>query len=268
MTDYGPPYGYAVRRNGSCNTAANEVECANPWDDWLNCCPEGTVCGDGAVCCPTDSGCAAPIEANPHCANNATWDLYRLDGYLCCDSDTNGFSFSGLVYNGSQTTGFGCADGYPTGRDTEVLVPVAYGNETDTDSSSSSTPSPTTTPSTSPQPDSPTASDTDLTSDSSSSSTNAGAIAGGVVGGVAGLALIIALIWFLLRRRRQAAAAMDAPIAGAGGVTEHFSTDSAKGPYAVAPAELENNAVRAELNGSQNQQDGIPHELPGAMPSR
>ena len=61
---------------------------------------------------------------------------------------------------------------------------------------------------------------------------------------------------------------MGAPIAGAGGLTEHFGADPAKGQYAVAPAELGDNAVRAELTGSQNQQDGIPHELPGAMPSR
>ncbi|KAL4904745.1 hypothetical protein BDW74DRAFT_154510 [Aspergillus multicolor] len=36
-----------------------------------------------------------------------------------------------------------------------------------------------------------------------SSSTNTGAIAGGVVGGVAGLAAILALVWFLLRRRKK-----------------------------------------------------------------
>jgi hypothetical protein len=127
MTDYGPPYGYAVRRNETCNTARNEVDCANPWADWHNCCPEDTICGDGGLCCPTEAGCAAPVERDPHCANNGTWDLYWLDGYFCCDSETNGFSFSGLVYNGSQTTGVGCTEGYPSGDYTEVLVPVSYG---------------------------------------------------------------------------------------------------------------------------------------------
>ena len=38
---------------------------------------------------------------------------------------------------------------------------------------------------------------------SDSNSTNAGAIAGGVVGGVGGIALIAALVWFFLRRRRK-----------------------------------------------------------------
>ncbi|KAL2821215.1 hypothetical protein BJX63DRAFT_259664 [Aspergillus granulosus] len=263
MTDYGPPYGYAVRRNETCVNTLNEVDCANPWGEWHNCCPENTVCGEGGVCCPTDSGCSAPIELDPHCANNATWDLYWLDGYFCCDSNTNGFSFSGLVYNGSQTTGVGCAEGYPSGDDTEVLVPEAYGNETNTDSSSTSpTPSPTSTS----QTDSPTATATDLTtSDSSSSSTNTGAIAGGVVGGVAGLALILALAWFLMRRRRKIAS-VDAPAVVAPG--SDAQPLPAKEQYAPAPrAELENNAVRAELHGT-HQPDGIPHELPGNMPAR
>jgi hypothetical protein len=127
MTDYGPPYGYAVRRNETCNNVLNEVDCANPWAEWHNCCPENTVCGDGGVCCPTDAGCDAPLDRDPHCANNGTWDLYWLDSYFCCDSDTNGFSFSGLEYNGSQTTGVGCSEGYPSGDYTEVLVPVSYG---------------------------------------------------------------------------------------------------------------------------------------------
>ena len=38
--------------------------------------------------------------------------------------------------------------------------------------------------------------------------TNVGAIVGGVVGGVAGLALILAALWFYLRRRKQKEAEM------------------------------------------------------------
>lgn len=38
---------------------------------------------------------------------------------------------------------------------------------------------------------------------SDSPSSNTGAIAGGVVGGVAGVAILIGLIWLLLRRRKQ-----------------------------------------------------------------
>ncbi|KAL2833081.1 hypothetical protein BJY01DRAFT_98219 [Aspergillus pseudoustus] len=269
MTDYGPPYGYAVRRNNTCDNTANEIDCSNPWGEWHNCCPENTVCGDGGVCCPTDSGCSAPIERDPHCANNGTWDLYWLDSYFCCDSDTNGFSFSGLVFNGSQTTGVGCSEGYPSGEDTEVLVPESRGNETNTDSSSTSaTPSST---STSSQTESSAATATGLTdSDSSSSSTNTGAIAGGVVGGVAGLALILALVWFLMRRRRKPAA-VDSSVAGAGTaqqptpLKEQFAPQYP--PQYVPHAELDNNAVRAELSGTTHP-EGIPHELPGNMPER
>src|SRR4030095_10785409 len=67
-----------------------------------------------------------------------------------------------------------------------LTLPIA------TSTNSSSSPSGTSSPSSS------------ATSGSSSStSSNAGAIAGGVVGGIAGLALIVGLLWFFIRRRKQ-----------------------------------------------------------------
>ncbi|KAI9370131.1 hypothetical protein BJX61DRAFT_516650 [Aspergillus egyptiacus] len=264
-TSYGPPYGVAIRRNGTCDSAANEVKCSVNWDPWHVCCPENTVCGTGGLCCPTDSDCSAPIMQDPHCANNATWDLYNLGGYFCCDSRTNGFEATNLVYNGSQVSGVGCAEGYPSGEYTNVLVPVARGNGTDSDSDASSSPSPSSTPSpTQSQPTttpSPTITDNPEAGSSSSSSTNKGAIAGGVVGGVVGAALIIALIWFLLRRRRKSAAENPGP--GPGPDTPYTMTGKEQ---FGAQAELENNIVRAELYG--NYQDGLPHELPARTPAR
>ncbi|KAL2862631.1 uncharacterized protein BJX67DRAFT_365913 [Aspergillus lucknowensis] len=266
MTSYGPPYGYCVRRAGGCDEDANEVFCSNPWGPWNLCCPQGTKCGDGGICCPTDSDCSAPLERDPHCANNATWDLYNVDGYFCCDSDTNGFTDSGLVSGGEPVVGVGCADGYPTGDDTSVLVPVSRGNESDSNASSSPSPSPTPSQTQTQTQTQSTPRPTTTTSSDSSSSTNTGAIAGGVVGGVVGAALIVAVIWFLLRRRRKNAVAAPLPAAGTYTGTGNPYKDPVKEQFAPR-AELENRAVPAELPGTQNA-DGLAHELPAQLPGR
>ncbi|KAL2797353.1 hypothetical protein BJX66DRAFT_297674 [Aspergillus keveii] len=121
-----PPYGYALRRNGTC-LADQEVSCGNNWADWYTCCPLGTVCGLNNTCCPSDADCSAPLAADPHCANNGTWDLYYTTKYVCCLSGKWGFYQEGLVVGAKPTGGHGCADGYPSGTDVEVLVPVATG---------------------------------------------------------------------------------------------------------------------------------------------
>ncbi|KAL2812020.1 hypothetical protein BDW59DRAFT_155411 [Aspergillus cavernicola] len=240
-TDYGPPAGFAIRRNGTCT--AKEEECSHPWGNWYNCCPESTHCSDNNTCCPTTAGCSAYIEEDPHCANNATWDLYiDNNNYFCCLSTSTGFVASNLMYNGSSTTGVGCADGLPEGEYNNALIPVARGNASEsTVTSASATPSATNT-----HTPSPTASDTAPTS-----SSNAGAIAGGVVGGCAGVALIIALVWFLMRRRKQQALQ-------AGPMSPDASTPGQeyKGVYG---GELDNNPARVELYGNPNM---LPHELP------
>ncbi|KAL4933786.1 uncharacterized protein BDV17DRAFT_286598 [Aspergillus undulatus] len=251
MSNYDPPYGYGLRRNGTC--LASEEDCGNPWGDWYNCCPENTHCSANNTCCPTDSDCSVAIAEDPHCANNATWDLYDSEGYFCCLSSSNGFLAGGLEFNGSETTGVGCADGYPEGESNSVLLPVARGTASASTSASatpSATGSPTNTPTTLPE------------SDSDKSSNNTGAIVGGVIGGCAGLTLIAILAWFLWRRRRQQKAASSAPLMNPGAVGA--PPKEAYGVYGpeqggVYEAELDNNVVRAELYGGDN---SMAHELP------
>ncbi|KAL5342682.1 hypothetical protein BJX70DRAFT_394517 [Aspergillus crustosus] len=253
MSTYGPPYGVAARRNGTCLSSDNEVDCGNPWGRWHRCCPEDTMCGAGGVCCPTNSGCQDPILADVHCANNATWDLYQADGYFCCEHGKTGFRATNLESGGQPVVGVGCADEYPRGEYNSALVPVALGT-----SVSSETPSPTPTSSTTSSTTTTTSTPTSdpETPDSDSSSTNTGAIAGGVVGGVAGLALIAALIWFLLRRRKQ----KFTPVP----TTSYFEPTAEQKPEGFATAELDDRSVRAELDGGG--QNTPAYELPAHGP--
>ncbi|KAL4993242.1 hypothetical protein BDV10DRAFT_179501 [Aspergillus recurvatus] len=247
---YGPPSGFALRRNGTCT--ASEESCSNPYDRWWNCCPEGTYCSNDNTCCPRTADCSPFIKQDPHCANNVTWDLYENNGYFCCLSTSYGFTRTGLVYNGTETGGVGCADGLPDGNQLTAIPPMARGNESEAALSSMSSSTPTTS-ATITLTDSPTPTSSDLDT-STSSSINTGAIAGGVVGGVAGLALILALVWFFMRRRQKAAQGSLFPSAEGYG-----SGSSTKEHAGVYQAELDNNPYRAELYGNH---DGLPHELP------
>lgn len=106
--DWGPPFGFAVRRNGSCLEAQGECRTDAGVDPitkqiMYRCCPSGSRCSNGNIgmCC-RDQNCKQQISNPAHCANQ-TWDLYRNfdGGYFCCDQEQWGYNRTG--------GGVGCA---------------------------------------------------------------------------------------------------------------------------------------------------------------
>lgn len=94
MSDFGPPYGFALRRNRAC--LENEVSSGETWSDIYPCCPKGTTFGNSSVCCPDKKDCMEDVMNPPHCADES-WDLFnntRDDGFFCCLSGTKGFYHS------------------------------------------------------------------------------------------------------------------------------------------------------------------------------
>ena len=125
MMDYSsPPAGYVLRRNGTCTET--EQTCDHPWASWYNCCPVGSYCSDDRmICCKTKSGCAAVVKEDPHCANNATWDLYYNNGaYFCCLHGKQGFV---ETFPGDGGAGIGCADGELDNASQSLLQVIATG---------------------------------------------------------------------------------------------------------------------------------------------
>ena len=98
MDDYGPPFGFAVRRNsicprGECQTDAGKDPITS--QPLYRCCPTNDTCSDQntGMCCPDKKPCKQEISKPAHCAN-ATWDLYRNydGGFFCCDQGQYGFN--------------------------------------------------------------------------------------------------------------------------------------------------------------------------------
>ncbi|OJJ76034.1 hypothetical protein ASPBRDRAFT_144456 [Aspergillus brasiliensis CBS 101740] len=199
--DLSPPFGYPVRRNGTCYDTEND--CGSTWGPYRECCPKGATCAPGN-CCHSAAACGNILKLDPHCGNTSAILYYEKD-YFCCSDGTDAFA---RVSNGFV----GCTNDVSTlGSEFSLLSPVST-----TSSSTSATASATATSD---------ASSSTLTADITSVSSsiistapptttassntqgnrNTGAIAGGVVGGVAGLALIIFMIWFMISRRLQAA---------------------------------------------------------------
>ncbi|PLB34903.1 uncharacterized protein BDW47DRAFT_119940 [Aspergillus candidus] len=174
---YDSPAGYALRRNGSC-LADEEISCGKTWGDFSACCPKGTSCPSkdskwrNSICCPGGGNCSNMLKKRPHCANNETWNMFNHKNNFCCEKGQTGFWNRNM-----NNEGYGCVNGQPDDPEYMVLGPVKQIR------------------------------DAPETSDSISG----GAIAGAVVGAVAGAVIIIGLIWFFLRRRRQARARAQPP---------------------------------------------------------
>ncbi|KAJ5158908.1 uncharacterized protein N7500_008559 [Penicillium coprophilum] len=180
--------GFALRRNGTC--ASDEENCGVGWSPFRRCCPGRTQCPSGkdekGICCPTSRNCLAAFYDKPRCAD-PTADLYftdQTDGYHCCPNDTRGFYTVSKQYAICATEDGVKALGVKVVRMEPVVQSYLPSTSSDLGGGIGSTP-------------------TSDSANSGSSHSNTGAIAGGVVGGVAGVGILIALAWFLLRRRRK-----------------------------------------------------------------
>ncbi|KAJ5250673.1 hypothetical protein N7489_001083 [Penicillium chrysogenum] len=227
MTANGPPFGFAIRRNGSCLRDIGECDTDAGKDPvtsqhFFRCCPTGATCSDAntGLCCPDEEDCRQEVSNPAHCANE-TWDLYRNydGGHFCCEQGQYGFN---------RTQG-------GVGRDpnTEQLPDI----EQLTDFKQLPN-----------------------IEQFSGIDSNAGAIAGGVVGGVAGLAIIVALLWYFMRRRPQKQQPQaQTPVTGAA-MLQHESFQ----PPGI-PSELDGNASVSEL---PSHKENTLHELPESAKSR
>ncbi|PWY78334.1 hypothetical protein BO70DRAFT_363216 [Aspergillus heteromorphus CBS 117.55] len=211
----GPPYGYALRRNGSCLTTEND--CGQTWAPFHICCPNGTTydSSNGSKCCPSTADCTSDVNEPPHCANS-TAVLYLENAYFCCPEGTDAFAWTTYGY-------VGCTEDISVLGAEYTRLSAVPSSTTSTSTSQSSTMimrtsdlSITSTSATTPATNTAaraTAATTTLPPTATSvpdpsntpSKTNTGAIVGGVVGGVAAVALIVLLTWFILYRRGLAA---------------------------------------------------------------
>ncbi|EAU33250.1 predicted protein [Aspergillus terreus NIH2624] len=258
--DYGPPYGFALRRMDGC--LGSESKCYATWGGYWGCCPGDAVCPGAEkyipnnICCPTSANCTAQLLDQPHCANTS-WSMFYFQAYFCCEPNQYGFWTSEDINYGN----FGCSDSIPNNPNYTTLNPVKQGSASG--SAIVSTIPPTSTAS-SPATDTSTSTATSIGAASGGSSTNTGAIAGGVVGGVAGAVLIIAALWFFMRRHRASKAAA-APAMAAGpfqpaGPEHPQSTPDSTAYSGVKYGELDAWNRPSELVGSNPK--SASHELP------
>ncbi|OQE44797.1 hypothetical protein PENCOP_c002G08267 [Penicillium coprophilum] len=90
----------------------------------------------------------------------------------------------------------------------------------------------------------------------SSSSLNTGAVAGGVVGGVAGLVIILALLWYLMRRRPQK------KFSQAG--TPITESSTIKDQPLQSPGKLSELGGHSQVSELPGNKEQTTHELPGS----
>ncbi|KAB8079754.1 hypothetical protein BDV29DRAFT_2097 [Aspergillus leporis] len=243
MVSYDPPFGFPLRRNGSC--LSSETSCGATWGRFYACCPGDSVCPGATesilnnVCCPAESDCSEPLIATPHCAND-TGTMFNHTGYFCCLPGQTGF------WTDNPKNAVGCSNGAPTERGESILNTISQ-SFASTAIATTTTASASTSATSSKSAVTTTSSASDISTDSSSNN-HAGAIAGGVIGGVAGVSLIVAMLWWFFIRGRQRSPSSHA---GEGTVPIPSSPQP--------PAELEARKALIEL---ESRADQPIHELP------
>ncbi|OQE09360.1 hypothetical protein PENVUL_c006G07928 [Penicillium vulpinum] len=195
--------GFALRRNGSCLTT--ETDCGGTTLPFHACCPGNTFCPGpqyNVICCPSNADCSDLLHGS--CADS-TADFYSTnvtnpkDDGFCCSQGKYAFTVK-------TSGGVGCANDL---SDLQVnmrqltIVSSATPTPSSTSSTFFTTESTTPTSTTASSTPTSTAASPSPVSGGETKQTNTGAIAGGVVGGVAGVAILIALVWFFLRRRNK-----------------------------------------------------------------
>ena len=149
--------------------------------------------------------------------------------------------------------------------DTSSILASSTISSTPSLTSATQTPDSSSATSTSPSSGTPTPTGTDQ----SSSKISAGAGAGIGIGAAAGVALVGALIWFLLRRRKQKAS-NDATVSEVHGYSSGASPHEKAGPQqsyyahnATTPAEIGGSQVETQELDSEVQPNGARYELDG-----
>lgn len=105
MSDLCPPYGFALRRRGTCRE--DEVGTTETWDGFHRCCPKPSIENNGA-CCPENTDCREELGSSRHCADS-NWLLFRNtkdNGYFCCLNGQDGFLAD------SNGTAVGCENSF------------------------------------------------------------------------------------------------------------------------------------------------------------
>ncbi|KAJ5592614.1 hypothetical protein N7537_009518 [Penicillium hordei] len=179
--------GYALRRNASC--LSTETDCGGTTPPFHGCCPGYMFCPGpqyNVICCPSNADCSRTMAES--CADSKA-DLYSSNSSdlanegFCCERGRFAFTMKDIT-----NKGVGCANHLSDLQASMRQRPILSSASAASTTTSSTTTSSTYTRTSEPQP---------------ASSTNPGAIAGGAVGGAAGAAILIALVWFVVRCRNK-----------------------------------------------------------------
>lgn len=233
------PSGFAIRRNATC--LSSEVDCGPTVAPFRACCPAGASCPSqyNPDCCPSPANCTRTLLTEPNCANR-TWTLYDNAGFFCCAPGTIGYASTlsnsdGCAEPGSSPDYIKLLSVVSAGQSKISNVHVRSREDLEgrdgnsflglmwffaivatvsslVTSSAASTSSSLSHSSTAQSSQSRTniaePSQSLLLSQSpspspSGSASNTGAIAGGVVGGVAAIAIILSILLWVSRKRRN-----------------------------------------------------------------